>query len=514
MIKTETERKQTILIVDDSLSNREFLIAMLEDDYRILEASGGIEAIKMLREYGSAIDLMILDIVMPDVDGFEVLAVMNDCGMIEDIPVIMISSESDPSIIERAYTMHATDYIDRPFNAFIVRKRVINTLNLHARHKRLNRLITHLVYEKEKNNTMMVNILSHTVEFRNGESGMHVLNISTITGLLLQHLVKKTDRYHLTQHDISLIVIASALHDIGKISIPGKILNKPGRFTPEEFDIMKTHTIMGEQMLKDIPLYAQEPLIKVARTICRSHHERYDGRGYPDGLVGEEIPIGAQVVALADVYDALTSERCYKKAFSHEKAYEMIVNGECGAFSDLLLECLADIHGEIIKELNRTPGVQRPEKALENLVGELMNYNDFDDLVYPLQQIRKEHQKEKFFAHRAEELRFDYDSRSSIVILSKWGAKLLGTDKTVHNILESQPQVMDDPRIRALSERFRSASPDDTDVQTEVELVINGVLMHGRLCARTVWSDDETPRYIGVFGKINDLTPVTEPHNA
>lgn len=507
MKPTAYEKRQTILIVDDSVMNREFLIGMLENQYQILEASDGSEAMKMIREYGSHIDLMLLDVVMPGMDGFEVLAMMNDCGIIEDIPVIMISSENEPSIIERAFKMHVTDYIDRPFNAFIVRRRVINTLNLHARHKRLNHIITNLVYEKEKNNTMMVNILSHIVEFRNGESGMHVLNISAITSLLLQRLVEKTDRYHLSQNDITLIIIASALHDIGKISIPGKILNKPGRFTPEEFEVMKTHTIVGDQMLRDIPLYAQEPLVKVARTICRSHHERYDGKGYPDGLKGEEIPIGAQVVALADVYDALTSERCYKKAFSHEKAYQMIQNGECGAFSDLLLECLTEVHEDIIKELNRKSAGQRPEKSLENLVSELMEYNEFDDLVYPLRQLRRDLEKEKFFADNAEELRFDYDSRTSIAIISEWGARFLGTDKTVFNMPESAPRAMDKAHQSALSERCRSAGAEAPDVTAEIELVIDGVRMSGTFCARTVWTEDETPKYIGVFGKITGLSP-------
>lgn len=501
-------KKQTILIVDDSDSNRGLLICMLEEDYTILEAVDGSEAMKILREHGSDIDLMLLDIVMPGVDGFEVLAMMNECGIIEDIPVIMISSENEADCIERAYEMHVTDYIGRPFSFSVVRRRVMNTLNLHARHKRLNHIITNLVYEKEKNNTMMVNILSHIVEFRNGESGMHVLNISAITSLLLQRLMKKTDRYHLSQEDISLIIIASALHDIGKISIPGKILNKPGRFTPEEFEIMKTHIVVGEQMLREIPLYKDEPLVQVARSICRWHHERYDGRGYPDGLKGEEIPIGAQVVALADVYDALTSERCYKKAFSHEKAYQMILNGECGAFSDLLLSCLTDIHEEIIRTLNRHDDVQRPEQSLEDLVGELMAYNEFDDLVYPLQQLRREHDKEKFFADRAEELRFDYDSRTSIVIISEWGANLLGTDKTVFNVLENHADVMNEAYTRALSAYFRSTSADAPDVERDVELVVKGVPMRGKIVARTTWSEDTIPKYTGVFGKITNLRTI------
>jgi hypothetical protein len=375
--------KQKILIVDDSEMNRELLIDML-GEFEIIQASNGAQAIQIVNESGSDIDLMLLDIIMPEMDGFDVLKAMNESGIIEEIPVIMISSESEQSSIERAYEMNVTDYISRPFNVSIVRKRVMNTLSLHAKQKKLIATITDLVYEKEKNNNMMVHILSHIVEFRNGESGLHVLHISSITEILLQHLVKKTDRYNLTSNDISLITIASALHDIGKISISGSILNKPGRLTDEEFAIMKTHTTAGATMLDELPLYKNEPLVKVAHDICRWHHERYDGRGYPDGLKGEEIPISAQIVALADVYDALTSERCYKKAFSHEKSLEMILNGECGTFNGLLLECLKETHSAIIDELKMDSTVQIHEKQLQNLVSDLTKFNEFETIVQPL----------------------------------------------------------------------------------------------------------------------------------
>lgn len=339
--------KQQILIVDDSEINREILKEILKEDYRILEAANGEECLEQLERSGTGISLVLLDIVMPEMDGFEVLAAMNQNHWIEDIPVIMISSEDSDSYIRRAYEMGVSDYISRPFDAKIVYQRVLNMIKLYAKQRRLIHLVTRQIYEKERNNRMMIGILSQIVEFRNGESGLHVIHINLITQLLLEQLVKKTGKYQLSWEDRLLIATASALHDIGKIGIDEKILNKPGKLTKEEFEIMKTHTLIGAQMLDNLDMYRNEKLLKLAHEICRWHHERYDGKGYPDGLVGEEIPISAQVVSLADVYDALVSERVYKKAFSYEKALEMIQNGECGTFNPLLLQCMTEAQDKL-----------------------------------------------------------------------------------------------------------------------------------------------------------------------
>lgn len=339
--------KQQILIVDDSEMNREILTEMLQDDFRILEAENGEEALKMLKQYGTGISLMLLDIVMPVMNGFEVLAAMAREHWMDDIPVIMISSEGSEDYIRRAYEMGIADYIRRPFDAKIVYQRVFNTIKLYVKQRRLISLVADQIYEKEKNNRMMVGILSQIVEFRNGESGPHVLHIQTLTRLLLERLVQKTGQYGLSWSEQYMISMASALHDIGKIGIDEKILNKPGKLTKEEFDIMKTHTLIGATMLENLKMYQGEILLEVAYQICRWHHERYDGKGYPDGLVGEEIPISAQVVSLADAYDALISDRVYKKAYSHEQAVKMILNGECGAFNPVLLECLTDIQDHL-----------------------------------------------------------------------------------------------------------------------------------------------------------------------
>ena len=361
--KMEKRNLPQLLVVDDSEMNREILKEILGKEYQILEACDGEEALKMLEQYGTEISLVLLDIIMPKMDGFEVLAYMNRDKWIEDIPVIMISSEGSESYIRRAYELGASDYISRPFDAKVVYQRVINMIKLYAKQRRLIHLVTDQIYEKEKNNRMMTGILSQIVEFRNGESGLHVLHINILTQLLLEKLMRKSENYDLSWSQQHMIATASALHDIGKIGIDEKILNKPGKLTKEEFEAMKQHTIIGARMLDRLEMYHDEEMMKYAYEICRWHHERYDGKGYPDGLKGEEIPISAQVVSLADVYDALVSDRVYKKAYSHEKAMEMILNGECGMFNPLLLECLVEIQDKVRKEL----GIKDVNECLEYL---------------------------------------------------------------------------------------------------------------------------------------------------
>ena len=376
--------KYRILVVDDSEMNREILSEILNEEYDIIEADSGDTCIDMLRKYETGISLVLLDIVMPGMDGFGVLNYMNHHHYLEDIPVIMIYSEDSTETVRRAYEMGVSDYINRPFDAGVVHRRVYNTIKLYAKQRRLIALITNQVYEKEKNNRMMVGILSQIVEFRNGESGSHVLNINIFTGMLLESLVQHTDKYDLSWSERLLITTASALHDIGKIGIDDKILNKPGRLTDEEFKIMQNHTIIGASILENMGSYQDEELMKVAYQICRWHHERYDGKGYPDGLKGDEIPISAQVVSLADVYDALVSERVYKKAYSHEKAIEMITNGECGCFNPILLECLLDIQDRIKRKMKTGIPEDNPFKKREKKA-ELKEFEnvkeDFMDVV-------------------------------------------------------------------------------------------------------------------------------------
>ncbi len=360
--------KQKILIVDDSEINRALLVDILEEQYDVAEADNGVEAIALLSKQRTDFSLLLLDIMMPEMDGFEVLAYINKYHWNNTFAVIMISADDSPVNIKRAYDLGAFDYISRPFDSTIVQRRISNTMFLYARQQRLEKIIAEQFHEQEKNNKLMISILSHIVEFRNGESGLHILHVNTITKYLLKQLVRRTDQYPLSKADISLISTASALHDIGKISISDAILNKPGRLTEEEFEVMKTHSMVGANMLLDLPIEQQEvPLVKVASEICRWHHERYDGNGYPDGLKGEEIPIAAQVVALADVYDALTSERCYKKAYSHEVAMKMILEGQCGAFNPTLLLCLQEIADTLQSELMDNSSGQETKNIYDRL---------------------------------------------------------------------------------------------------------------------------------------------------
>ena len=347
------QNKSQILLVDDSAMSRMILKEILGGDYSILEAENGQECLEKMQAEAGNIALVLLDINMPVMDGFEVLKAMNVNHTIEDIPVIMISSDDSDAAIRRSYELGASDYVTRPFDARIVYRRVTNTIKLYAKQRRLVQMVSDQIRARENNTDTLVGVLSHIVEFRNGESGAHVRHIRIITELLLHRLLEISSQYPITAEQQDNIPLASALHDIGKIGIDEKILNKPGKLTPEEFEVVKTHSMLGAEMLHQLENFNEQPLLQTAYEITRWHHERWDGRGYPDGLKGDEIPISAQLVALADVYDALTSERCYKKAFSHEKAVQMILNGECGAFNPLLLQCLTDMQTDLKVQLQQ-----------------------------------------------------------------------------------------------------------------------------------------------------------------
>ena len=503
IIATHDENRETILIVDDSAMNRMLLSDILSDTYNIIEAEDGEQAIAILQQHASEISIVVLDMVMPKVDGFGVLEAMNENRWIQFLPVVSISTESSPEFVERAYSLGVTDFINRPFDELIVIRRVSNTIKLYAKQRKLTNMVANEIFEKERNGSLMITILSHIVEFRNGESGMHVINIGTLTEILLNQISKKDDRYYLPYAERDLIVKASALHDIGKISIPEEVLNKPGKLTDEEFEAMKQHTVIGYQMLSDLG-FQDEPLVKVSREITRWHHERYDGRGYPDGLKGDEIPLSAQIVSLADVYDALTSERVYKPAFSHEKAVQMILNGECGAFNPLLLECLVEAQEAIRQGLAQPNKTFNSYEDLKSIAPAIQDAETLDVTEYALDQLENEREKNHFLTEISRQLQFDYNKSLDLLHIPVWAAKRLGTSAQIKDPLhtEALANLISNDLVELLSKAIAETTPQEPLVRLDCTVTSNGEAYDCIIITKTVWSQEEEPIMVGVIGKI------------
>lgn len=348
-------RRQSVLIVDDSELNRKMLGQMLGSRFDIAEAASGETCLQLLEQNATGISIVLLDIHMPGIDGFTVLEEMNQKNLLEQIPVIMISSEDTVDAVRRAFDLGASDYISRPFDAKVVYQRIINTIQLYAKQRRLSAMAADLAFEKERASRMMIGILSQVVEKRNGESRDHVQRVAQLTSMLLAGLAQKTDRYPLTREMRRTIATAAALHDIGKMEICEDLLHKEGPLTEAERRTLQSHTLLGAQMLEEQPECRDDAFARTAYNICRWHHERYDGGGYPDGLQGEQIPIEAQVVGLADVYERLVSRPVDGHARTHSEVVQMICTGVCGAFNPLLLDCLQDMEAEIAHAMQDTP---------------------------------------------------------------------------------------------------------------------------------------------------------------
>ncbi len=339
--------RDTILIVDDEELNRELLRQIFEDQYEILMAKDGKEAIEALDNNADRIAVILLDLIMPVVSGYQVLQVLSARGVVSKIPVVLITANTNVQVAISCYTLGASDFINKPFVSQVVKKRIINTIEMYQNKETLEELV------KDKNDELkmqhkrlerfydkLMDVVSNIVEFRDLESGEHVKRVKGLTKIMAQAYMNLYPEAGLTEEKINTIVRASAIHDLGKISIPDGILLKPGRLTDEERQIMQTHTTKGCEILKLLGDVQDEEQFNASYEICRHHHERYDGKGYPDGLKEDEIPLSAQLVSVVDVYDALVCERVYKKPFDKETAYHMIINGDCGVFSPKLLRCL------------------------------------------------------------------------------------------------------------------------------------------------------------------------------
>lgn len=358
--------KQQLLIVDDEEVNRAILGGMFHEEFDVVEASNGEEAIKKI-ENGCDLALILLDVIMPVMDGFRVLDYMQERELLDKIPVILITSMTPQESEERAYKYSIADVMHKPFEPSIVQRRAGNIValyqskrNMEIRLREQEQTIRAQSRQIQESNEFMIDALSNVVEFRSVETGDHIRRIKYFTRVLSKYMAKYFPKYGLTPEMVDQIARASALHDIGKIGISDAILLKPGKLTPQEFETMKTHTTIGCEILKSFKRSYADDFYQCCYDICRYHHERWDGGGYPDHLAGDEIPISAQIVSIADVYEALVSERVYKTAYSNKAAYEMILNGECGQFAPDVIECFqlakADFFNivEVIKMFNFT----------------------------------------------------------------------------------------------------------------------------------------------------------------
>ncbi len=499
-------QRPVILIADDSLFNRALLADMLSDEYTIVQAQDGLEALDRIKEYGTRLSLVLLDIVMPGLDGFGVLEEMNRSHWIEDIPVIMISSENGSDPIERAFDLGATDFINRPYDPLIVHKRVVNTILLYTKQKQLVSLVTQQLYEKEANSNLMIEVLGHIVEFRNRESGLHIRHVHIITELVLKYLNRKGVT-HYSDAEIALIASTSALHDVGKISIPEEILNKPGRLTPEEFRVMKTHTTIGARMLEELPVHQDQPMVRTAYEICRWHHERYDGRGYPDGLKGDEIPMSAQAVALADVYDALTSPRVYKPAYPHDEAVRMILNDECGVFNPVLMDCLREMGEELREAVEQSAYIQNTQLPINSIAESLFRDKNLPVSKRTLQLLEHERVRHDFFASLTNEIQFEFNIFPPKLTLTPFGAQMLDFPEEIRDPLRDARVIhlVGEKALYEFSDRIRGTSPGHPMVEMDCPITVNGEKRWHRIMARASWSGDEPPRYLGCIGKAVDI---------
>lgn len=337
--------KNELLIVDDVEINRAILAELFRERYTILEAENGEEAEQSLKKNRDSIAAVLLDIVMPIKGGFDVLNFMHEKDMMKEIPVILITGDNSSSVQKKGYDLGVSDIINKPFDPYIVRSRVNNTVELYRYKNHLEDLVQDQTKKLQEHNTQLINTLGTIVEFRNMESGAHTLRIREFTKALLLVVKRKYPEYGLTNKEINTIADAAVLHDVGKISISDTVLLKPGKLTKEEFEVMKTHTTKGAEIVKQISSM-DEDYFRHSYDIALCHHEKWKGEGYPNGLKGKEIPLSAQVVSIADCYDALVSERVYKPPFTTEEAFQMIMNGECGSFSEELLECFKEVKPE------------------------------------------------------------------------------------------------------------------------------------------------------------------------
>lgn len=497
--------KSKLMIADDSEMNRAILANMLENEYDIIEVADGTEVIAALEIYRGEISALLLDIVMPKLDGFGVLEEMKKRSWIDDVPTVMISSETSSNYIDRAFELGASDYINRPFVPAIVRHRIVNAILLHAKKKQLMDVVSSRFSIRERSSEIIGAILEYAIEIRNGDSGTHMSGIEHVTALLLRALIKKPNQYRITAAEINVICTAAGLHDIGKLMIPSQILNKPGKLTAEEFEIVKTHAPIGAQLIADMPVFKNERLVKYAIEICHWHHERWNGEGYPDGLCGDDIPIAVQAVGLADAYVALTSRRSYKEAFSHETAVAMIHRGECGSFNPLLLECLDDISPALNPDtyIKNFDPLQRPMPS----VTDVLYQSDDSPAARIAQQYEESCFKQNFLFGLAEEFWFEYTPQPSSLRLSHGISERTGLPSVIVDPKKSAAlrSVIGAETLAQLGERVNALPEDENYTEFSATIILQGKPVLCRLAVLVMRSGYLPGNFSSLLGKIIDI---------
>lgn len=503
---SDLKKYEKILIIDKNEENISLLSSFLSQRYNVLTASNKIQALYLFKHFGADIDIVFLSFMSDKAESFKILSIINDHPFLRDIPVIAISDSDDT--IKAAFSLGAVDSIAPPFIPSALLKRVHNVLTISKKQKKFSFMVSEKIYENEKNNDLMISILSHIIEFRNGESSNHVLRINIITEKLLCQTAKITDKYNLTPETISTITAASVLHDIGKIRIPDNILTKPERLTDKEFETVKSHTIEGVKLLDELVFFQNEPIIKTAKEICRWHHERYDEKGYPDGLVGDETPISAQVVAIADVYASLTSELVYKAPLPHSEAIDMICSNKCGCFNPILLKALRDISDILQTSIRTSFLTDNGKQKIRRLADFIFKFSDPAIPSRLADYIDREKITYKFFTSMTNEIYFDYSAGNSTLTFSSYAAKKLGVDEVISNPMENSSiiNIIGEKSLKKLVSSIIETTPQNPIFQTNCKLLIDGEKHWYKIICHVFWSTDVTPKYLGVIGKITDIT--------
>ena len=497
--------KQKILIIGNNQTDRVALSKSLSNDYEIIQAEDGTVAVPILKKSHSSLSLIFLDLVMPEMDGFGVLTYMKTNNLLREIPVIVVTTDKDTKKIGQAFKAGAIDYITKPFDSDLVLKRTQNILSLFAKQKRLIKIVSDQFYERENNTNILLNILAQAVEFRNGENGFHIMNVNIITEILLKRLVKRTNKYNLSNDDIDMIVVASALHDIGKVGVKETLLNKPSKLTKEEFEVMKGHSKIGAKIIGDIKLFKNEQIYKYALEIAKYHHERYDGSGYPEGIKGEDIPISAQVVGMADCYDVLINDRVYKRTYTHEEAIRMILSGECGTFNPILLKCLKEAQHEIVEELNISSKVSRDQHKIQAIAsslfkGESDTYGLSNETELSLDSERI---KMLYTSKIFEEIIFDYTKATSVLNLNDSAEELLKVDGVIYEPVNNKEfvEVFGRNNIDRFLNLLSYTSFKNPSFNMQFKILINDKITKYKLVCSVMWDKFNHEEKIGFVGR-------------